>query len=87
LHRHLTEIRRRRYEELASYQVRGVVNISFPVLNQHAEAVAAMAVPFLPRVGGRVGPAQVKAALSSATRNLSITIGGKRAELLSGAGH
>jgi DNA-binding IclR family transcriptional regulator len=86
LHRHLTEIRRRRYEELASYQVRGVVNISFPILNQHAEAVAAVAVPFLPRVGGRVGPAQVKAALSDATRNLSITIGGKRAELISSAG-
>jgi len=62
------------------------VNISFPVLNQHAEAVAAMAVPFLPRVGGRIGPPQVKEALSEAGGNLSITIGGRRAELISGAG-
>src|ERR1700730_8770045 len=32
--RHLNEIHRRGYEELASYQVHGVVNISYPVLNQ-----------------------------------------------------
>jgi DNA-binding IclR family transcriptional regulator len=87
LHRHLDQIRGRGYEELASYQVRGVVNISFPVLNQYAEAVAAMAVPFLPQLGGRIGPPQVKAALSGASRNLSLTLGAKRAELISGAGH
>ena len=28
-------------------QVHGVVNISYPVLNQHGEAIAAMTVPFL----------------------------------------
>src|SRR6202795_1430483 len=85
LYRHLDQIRRRGYEELASYQVHAVVNISYPVLNQHQEAIAAMTVPFLARIGDRVGPPQVKAALNRASRALSLAIGGKRLELSSGA--
>jgi DNA-binding IclR family transcriptional regulator len=85
LYRHLDQIRRRGYEELASYQVHGVVNISYPVLNQHGEAVAAMTVPFLARIGDSVGPPQVKGALNRASRALSLAIGGKRPELSSGA--
>jgi DNA-binding IclR family transcriptional regulator len=85
LHRHLSKIRRRGYEELASYQVRGVRNISYPVLNQHGEAIAAMTVPFLARIGGSVGAPQIKEALNLASRALSLSIGGKRLELSSGA--
>jgi DNA-binding IclR family transcriptional regulator len=85
LYRHLNRIRRRGYEELASYQVHGVVNISYPVLNQHGEAVAAMTVPFLARIGDNVGSQQVKEALSLASRALSLTIGGKKLRLSSGA--
>jgi DNA-binding IclR family transcriptional regulator len=85
LYRHLDQIRRRGYEELASYQVHGVVNISYPVLNQHEEAIAAMTVPFLARIGDHVGPLQVKEALSLATRTLSSAIGGKIPKLSSGA--
>jgi DNA-binding IclR family transcriptional regulator len=81
LFRHLNQIRQRGYEELASYQVHGVVNISYPVLNQHGEAVAAMTVPFLARIGDTVGPPQVKEALSLASRKLSSAIGGKRPKL------
>jgi DNA-binding IclR family transcriptional regulator len=86
LNRHLDEIRRRGYEQLASYQVRGVINISYPVLNQHGEAIAAMAVPFLAHIGDRVGPQQVKETLCAASRTLSAAIGGSRPELASGAG-
>ena len=57
LSRHLQQIRQRGYEELASYQVHGVVNISYPVLNQHGEAIAAMTVPFLARIGDSKGAA------------------------------
>jgi DNA-binding IclR family transcriptional regulator len=85
LYRHLSQIRRRGYEELDSYQVHGVVNISYPVLNQHGEAIAAMTVPFLARIGDRVGPPQVKEALSQASRALSLAIGAKRLEFSSGA--
>ncbi len=81
LQEHLTRIRDRGYEEMASYQVAGVVNISYPVLNQHHEAIAALSVPFLPRIGDRIGPAQVKAALQAASQALSIAIGGRKAQL------
>jgi DNA-binding IclR family transcriptional regulator len=84
LYRHLSQIRRRGYEELASYLVHGVVNISYPILNQHGEAIAAITVPFLARIGNSVGPPQVKEALSLACRALSVAIGGKRMELSSG---
>src|SRR4029077_15019072 len=83
LYRHLNQIRRRGYEELASYLVHGVVNISYPVLNQHGEAIAAITVPFLARIGDSVGPPEVKEALSVASRALSLAIGGKRPELSS----
>ena len=83
LQEHLTRIRERGYEEMVSYQVAGVVNISFPILNQHHEAIAALSVPFLPRIGDRVGPPQVKTALQSASRALSIAIGGRKAQLTS----
>ncbi len=84
IYRHLSQIRRRGYEELASYQVHGVVNISYPVLNQHGEAIAAMTVPFLARIGDSLGPPQVKEELKRASRALSLTIGGRRLELQSG---
>jgi DNA-binding IclR family transcriptional regulator len=83
LYRHLYQIRRRGYEELASYLVHGVVNISYPVLNQHGEAIAAITVPFLARIGDSVGPPEVKEALSLASRSLSRAIGGHRLELSS----
>jgi DNA-binding IclR family transcriptional regulator len=84
LYRHLGAIRHRGHEELASYQVRGVVNISFPVLNQQGEAVGAMAVPYLQQIGARIGLSQVKQELLKASENLSLAIGGRRARLLSG---
>lgn len=86
LHRHLNQIRRRGYEELASYQVHGVMNISYPVLSQHGEAIAAMTVPFLARIGDCVGAPQVRESLNRASRELSQAIGGKKLEL-SGAVH
>ena len=84
LYRHLHQIRRRGYEELASYQVHGIVNISYPVLNQHDEAIAAMTIPFLARIGDSVGPPEVKQGLRRATRALSLMTGGKKLELSAG---
>jgi DNA-binding IclR family transcriptional regulator len=81
LARHLDEIRRRGYEELASYQVQGVINLSYPILNQHGEAIAAMAVPFIAHIGESVGPRQVKNVLEAASQTLSAAIGGQRLSL------
>jgi len=83
LYRHLETIRHRGHEELASYQVRGVVNISFPVLNQQGEAVGAMAVPYLQQIGMQIGLSQIRQELLKASQTLSLAIGGKRAKLLS----
>jgi DNA-binding IclR family transcriptional regulator len=83
LQQHLALIRERGYEEMASYQVEGVVNISFPVLNRHEEAIAALSVPFLPRIGDRIGSSQVKIALQKASRELSSAIGGRKTHLKS----
>jgi DNA-binding IclR family transcriptional regulator len=85
LYRHPRRIRRRGYEELASYQGHGVLNLSYPVLNQHGEAIAAMTVPFLARIGDSIGPPQVKQALSEASRTLSSAVGGERPKLSAGA--
>jgi DNA-binding IclR family transcriptional regulator len=78
LHRHLGRIRRRGYEEMPSYQVRGVTNIAFPVMNQHGDAIAALSVPFLARIGDRIGPGTVKLALQEASQKLSSAVGGKK---------
>jgi len=76
LNRHLDEIRHRGYEELPSYTVHGIINISYPVLNQHGQAIAAMAVPFLAQIDDEVGPPQVKEELARASQSLSAAIGG-----------
>ena len=84
LYGHLEQIRRRGYEELASYQVHGVVNISYPVLNQHGEAIAAMTIPFIARIGDNLGPPQVKQSLRRASRILSHAVSGRKLELPAG---
>jgi len=74
---HLERIQRRGFEELPSRGIKGIIDIGFPILNQHGEAIAAMTVPFLPYVDGRVSPAKVKEALRTASSHLSSAIGGK----------
>ncbi len=73
---HLARIRRMGNEELASHQCQGVIDIGFPVLDLHGEAIAAMTVPFLPWIENRIGTAQVKEALRLASSELSSVIGG-----------
>jgi DNA-binding IclR family transcriptional regulator len=86
LRHHLGEIRQRGYEELPSYQVHGILNISYPILNQHGEAIAAMAVPYLAHIEDSIGPPRVKKELSAASRALSAAIGGRRLQLTSNTG-
>jgi DNA-binding IclR family transcriptional regulator len=82
LEKHLAAIRARGHEEMRSYQVYGVLNISYPVFNQHGEAIAAISVPFIERVGDRLEPKQIKERLQSASARLTAGIGGKRTPLL-----
>jgi hypothetical protein len=53
------------------------------VFNQHGEAIAAMAVPFLARIGAGIGRSKVREALASATHTLSASLGGKKLGLAS----
>ncbi len=80
---HLARIRSRGYEERASYEVDGVINISFPVLDDRGRAIAALTVPFLQRIGDRTTPATVREVLQKASVLLSGSMGGVTAEAAS----
>ena len=73
---HLASIRSRGYEERASYEVDGVINISFPVLDDRECAIAALTVPFLQRIGDPTTPATVREVLQKASMLLSEAMGG-----------
>jgi DNA-binding IclR family transcriptional regulator len=72
---HLERILRCGHEELASHQIKGVIDIGFPVFNQHGEPVAVMIVPFLPKLGDNIDAGDVKDALRRASGQLSAAIG------------
>jgi DNA-binding IclR family transcriptional regulator len=68
---HLAKIRRRGHETCASFQVKGVVNISFPVFGARGEAVAGLTVPYVKRLEDKIGVPDVVRALRIASRELS----------------
>jgi DNA-binding IclR family transcriptional regulator len=72
---HLAKIRVRGYERRASYEVAGIVNISFPVLNSQGNAVAGLTVPYVRRIEDTVGIPQVIDALRTASRQISEAMG------------
>jgi DNA-binding IclR family transcriptional regulator len=72
---HLARIRHHGYEERASYEVEGVINISFPVLDDRNRAIAALTVPFLQRIGDQTTPAIVREFLRKASVLLSEAMG------------
>jgi DNA-binding IclR family transcriptional regulator len=73
---HLTRIKQRGYEERESYEVKGVINITFPVLDDRGFAIAALTVPFIQRIGDPTTPARVRRVLKEASSLLSKAIGG-----------
>jgi DNA-binding IclR family transcriptional regulator len=77
---HLARIRSRGYEERASYEVDGVINISVPVLDDRECAIAALTVPFLQRIGDPTTPATVREVLQKGSMSLSEAMGGVTAE-------
>ena len=73
---HLSQIRSQGYEERSSYEVDGVTNISFPVIDHQGNALAALTVPFLQRIGDQTTTATVRGALRKATEQLSQALDG-----------
>jgi DNA-binding IclR family transcriptional regulator len=75
LDQHLAKIFARGHERRASYEVAGVVNISFPVLNVQGHAIAALTVPFVKRLEDTIGLAEVVSALGEASQKISEAMG------------
>jgi DNA-binding IclR family transcriptional regulator len=73
---HLTAIKERGYEEKESYEVEGIINVSYPILDEHGYAVAALTVPYIRRIGDKSTKAIVCQTLKKASFKLSQEIGG-----------
>jgi DNA-binding IclR family transcriptional regulator len=73
---HLNRIQKRGHEERPSYQVRGIVNISYPIFGTGGSVVGALTVPYIQRLGDTVQIAETKKLLQEACSRISLAIGG-----------
>jgi len=77
----LQTIRSRGYEDMESTRIRGVHDLSFPVLDPRACAVAAMTMPFIARLDVEdVSLAAARGALADTARGLSAALGAPAGE-------
>jgi DNA-binding IclR family transcriptional regulator len=74
---HLARIRKAGYEKRASYLVKGVMNISFPVLDDRGSAVGALTVPYIQYTEPARNADQVIKILRKAAAEITAAIGGK----------
>ena len=72
---HLAKICRRGYERRASYQVAGVVNVSFPVFGAYGEPVAGLTVPYVKLTEDHVSISDVVRVLEEASQEISEALG------------
>ena len=77
LEAHLAKIRRDGFEKRASYSVKGIVNISFPVCDDRGSALGALTVPYIEYTEPTVKIAEVTNALRKAAAAITAAIGGK----------
>jgi DNA-binding IclR family transcriptional regulator len=75
LDQHLAKIAARGYERRASYEIAGVVNISFPVLNVQGQAIAGLTIPYVKRLEDTVTLTDIVTALREASREISEAMG------------
>ena len=76
LDRHLERIRKSGYEKRASYLVKGVVNISFPIFGDRGIALAALTVPFIQHSGSSMQSSNVIEALRKSAMEITHALGG-----------
>lgn len=74
--RHLKRIRRKGYEERESYQVHGVINISFPIYDDGGCVMGALTTPYIKQVGAVVSRQDVVNALRISADDITNAIGG-----------
>ncbi|HVG27930.1 MAG TPA: IclR family transcriptional regulator [Acidobacteriaceae bacterium] len=74
---HLDRIRKSGFEKRASYLVKGVVNISFPICDERGSALGALTIPYIQYATESVPQRQVIEALRRAAEEINLAIGGK----------
>ncbi len=74
---HLEQIRKAGYEKRDSYLVKGIVNISFPIVDDRGSAVGALTVPYIQHSDTPLQTAAVTGLLRHATLEITKAIGGK----------
>ena len=79
---HLARIQRVGFERRESYQVRGVVNISFPIFDDRGSAMGALTVPFIQRNDESATAADVIAGQREAAAGITAAIGGRMPDKL-----
>ena len=77
LQSHLSRIRKLGYEKRASYEVKGVVNISYPIFNQHGWAIGALTIPYIEYNGSLLKVSEVMEEMSTAAAEITEKLGGK----------
>jgi len=77
--RTLDAIRERGFEEMESTRIRGIRDVSFPVLDHRSSAVAALTVPFIERldVSDREALARGRELLGRTAATLTASLGGR----------
>ena len=77
LKEHLARIRRKGYEERDSYQVHGVVNISFPIFDDRGSAISALTTPYIRHIETRMTQKGVTRQLRRSAQAITVAIGGR----------
>ncbi|HHG89689.1 MAG TPA: IclR family transcriptional regulator [Devosia sp.] len=72
----LASIREKGYEVVDSFVVRGVVNISAPVIDHSGRGIAALNIPHIERMDSDISIEQCTERLVSTARKLSLSLGG-----------
>jgi len=72
----LMRIQERGFEESSSPEVRGVIDISFPIRDLNGSAAAALSISYLRRTNGHSRIDQVRTRLREASEKISMAIGG-----------
>ena len=74
---HLARIRRAGYEKRASYLVKGIVNLSFPIFDERGSPLGALTVPHIQYNESTKSSIQILPLLREAAKKITTSIGGR----------
>ena len=79
---HLDKLRRIGHERRASYLVKGVINISFPIFDERGKPLGALTSPYIEHHKAAHGESDVIKALGKAAAEITAAIGGRAPALV-----